>query len=144
SCEERTSLGAAMAAETIRPDMAFILDVTHGTMPDCRPGRTFPLDVTPVSCGPNTHRKLAALIKENARKLHMKTMDEVARGTTWTDAWDVQVAGEGVPCVVVSLPLKYMHTTVEVGSAATMADQARLLCETVCQMDAGWEETLCF
>ena len=47
-------------------------------------------------------------------------------------------------CVVVSLPLKYMHTTVEVGSAATMADQARLLCETVCQMDAGWEETLCF
>ena len=144
SCEERTSLGAAMAAETIRPDMAFILDVTHGTMPDCRPGRTFPLDVTPVSCGPNTHRKLAALIKENARKLHMKTMDEVARGTTWTDAWDIQVAGEGVPCVVVSLPLKYMHTTVEVGSAATMADQARLLCETVCTMDAGWEETLCF
>ena len=144
SCEERTSLGAAMAAETICPDMAFILDVTHGTMPDCRPGRTFPLDVTPVSCGPNTHRKLAALIKENAKRLHMKTMDEVARGTTWTDAWDVQVAGEGVPCVVVSLPLKYMHTTVEVGSAATMADQARLLCETVCQMDAGWEETLCF
>ena len=144
SCEERTSLGAAMAAETIRPDMAFIRDVTHGTMPDCRPGRTFPLDVTPVSCGPNTHRKLAALIKENAKRLHMKTMDEVARGTTWTDAWDIQVAGEGVPCVVVSLPLKYMHTTVEVGSAATMADQARLLCETVCQMNAGWEETLCF
>ena len=61
-----------------------------------------------------------------------------------SDAWDIQVAGEGVPCVVVSLPLKYMHTTVEVGSTATMADQARLLCETVCRMKAGWEETLCF
>jgi len=144
SCEERGSLGADMAAENIRPDMAFILDVTHGTMPDCRPGRTFPLDVTPVSCGPNTHRKLAALIKAQAEKLHIRTMDEVACGTTWTDAWEVQVSGEGVPCVVVSLPLKYMHTTVEVGSAATMSDQARLLCETVCQMDAGWEETLCF
>ena len=144
SCEERGSLGADMAAETIRPDMAFILDVTHGTMPDCRPGRTFPLDVTAVSCGPNTHRKLAALLKEHAARLHIKTMDEVARGTTWTDAWEVQVAGEGVPCVVMSLPLKYMHTTVEVGSAALMADQARLLCETVCKMDAGWEETLCF
>ena len=144
ACEERGSLGADKAAEKIRPDMAFILDVTHGTMPDCRPGRTFPLDVTPVSCGPNTHRKLAGLIKENASRLHMKTMDEVARGTTWTDAWEVQVAAEGVPCVVVSLPLKYMHTTVEVGSMATMADQARLLCETVCTMDARWEETLCF
>ena len=144
ACEERTSVGAQMAAESIRPDMAFILDVTHGTMPDCRPGRTFPLDVTPVSCGPNTHRKLAGLIKAHAQKLHIKTADEVARGTTWTDAWEVQVACEGVPCGVVSLPLKYMHTTVEVGSAATMADQARLLCETVCAMDAGGEEELCF
>ena len=144
SCEERGSLGADMAAENIRPDMAFILDVTHGTMPDCRPGRTFPLDVTPVSCGPNTHRKMAALIKAQAEKMHIKTMDEVARGTTWTDAWEVQVAAEGVPCVVMSLPLKYMHTTVELGSAATMADQARLLSEIVCGMDAGWEETLCF
>ena len=142
--EERDSYGAQVAAETIMPDMAFILDVTHGTMPDCRPGRTFPLDVTPVSCGPNTHRKLAALVKAHAEKLHIKTMDEVARGTTWTDAWEVQVAAEGVPCVVVSLPLKYMHTTVEVGSVETMADQARLLCEIVCAMNAGWEEELCF
>jgi len=144
SCEERGSLGAEMAAENIRPDMAFVLDVTHGTMPDCRPGRTFPLDVTAVSCGPNTHRKLAALLKTQAEKLHIKTQDEVAADNTWTDAWEVQVAAEGVPCVVMSLPLKYMHTTVEVGSAALMRDQARLLCETVCTMDAGWEETLCF
>jgi len=144
SCEERGSLGADMAAENIRPDMAFILDVTHGTMPDCRPGRTFPLDVTAVSCGPNTHRKLAALLKKHAQALHIKTEDEVAPGTTWTDAWEVQVAAEGVPCVVMSLPLKYMHTTVEVGSVDTMTDQARLLCETVCAMDAGWEDELCF
>ena len=142
--EERDSYGAQTAAEKIQPDMAFILDVTHGTMPDCRPGRTFPLDVTPVSCGPNTHRKLAQLIKAHAQKLHIKTEDEVARGTTWTDAWEVQVACEGVPCVVMSLPLKYMHTTVELGSADTMADQARLICEIVCAMDAGWEEELCF
>ena len=60
------------------------------------------------------------------------------------ETWDVQVAAEGVPCVVMSLPLKYMHTTVEVGNRALMADQARLICETVCQMNAGWEETLCF
>ena len=142
--EERDSYGAQMAAERIQPDMAFILDVTHGTMPDCRPGRTFPLDVTPVSCGPNTHRKLAQLIKDQAQKLHIKTMDEVAPGNTWTDAWEVQVACEGVPCAIMSLPLKYMHTTVEIGSEKLMADQARLICETVCQMDAGWEEELCF
>ena len=144
ACEERGSLGADMAAENIRPDMAFILDVTHGTMPGCEMGETYPLDVTAFSCGPNTHRKLAALLKKHAQKLHIKTQDEVSPGNTWTDAWEVQVAAEGVPCVVMSLPLKYMHTTVEVGSMDTMTDQARLLCETVCAMDAGWEEELCF
>lgn len=144
ACEERGSLGADMAAENIRPDMAFVLDVTHGTMPDCKEGETYPLDSTAVSFGPNTHRKLAALLKEHAARMHMKTVDDISSGNTWTDAWEVQVAAEGVPCVVMSLPLKYMHTTVEVGSMALMADQARLLCETVCAMDAGWEEKLCF
>ncbi|MBE5799241.1 MAG: M42 family metallopeptidase [Clostridiales bacterium] len=144
ACEERGSLGADMAAENIRPDMAFVLDVTHGTMPGCAEGETFPLDVTAVSYGPNTHRKLAGLLKEHAEKLHIKTQDDISSGNTWTDAWEIQVAAQGVPCVVMSLPLKYMHTTVEVGNMALMADQARLLCETVCAMDAGWEESLCF
>lgn len=142
--EERDSFGAEMAAENIRPDMAFILDVTHGTMPGCEEGETYPLDVTAVSFGPNTHRKLSQLLMDQAQKLHIKTQLEVASGNTWTDAWAVQVACEGVPCVIMSLPLKYMHTTVEVGSAALMKDQARLLCEAVCSLDAGWEESLCF
>ena len=144
SREERDSLGALTAAERLEPDAAIILDVTHGTMPGCEPGETFPLDVTTVSCGPNTHRKLAALLLAQADKLSVKTQIEVAAGSTWTDAWAVQTAAQGVPCAVVSLPVKYMHTTVELGSTALMAQQARLLCESVCAMDAGWEETLCF
>ena len=56
----------------------------------------------------------------------------------------VQIACEGVPCVVMSLPLKYMHTTVELGSLDLMRDQARLIAEAVAHMHAGWEETLCF
>ncbi len=144
SREERDSLGALTAAERLEPDAAIILDVTHGTMLGCEPGETFPLDVTTVSCGPNTHRKLAALLLAQADKLSVKTQIEVAAGSTWTDAWAVQTAAQGVPCAVVSLPVKYMHTTVELGSTALMAQQARLLCESVCAMDAGWEETLCF
>ena len=142
--EERDSFGAQMVAEQIRPDLAVILDVTHGTMPDCAEGETVPLDATAISCGPNTHRKLAAYIKECAEKLNMKTVWDVAPGNTYTDAWEVQISCEGVPCVVLSLPIKYMHTTVELGSLDLMRAQARLICEAVAHMNKGWEETLCF
>lgn len=142
--EERDSFGAQMAAEQIKPDLAVILDVTHGTMPGCAEGETVSLDATAISCGPNTHRKLAAYIKECAEKLNMKTVCDVAPGNTYTDAWEVQIACEGVPCVVLSLPIKYMHTTVELGSLDLMRAQARLICEAVAHMNKGWEETLCF
>ena len=54
------------------------------------------------------------------------------------------MAGLGVPCAIMSLPLKYMHTTVEIGSVELMRKQALLMCEAVCSLDEGWEETLCY
>lgn len=142
--EERDSFGAMTAAERLSPDLAVILDVTHGTMPGCEEGETFPLDCTTLSAGPNTHRKLTAWLQETARRLNMKTQIEVAAGNTWTDAWEVQVAAMGVPCTIMSLPIKYMHTTVELGSLELMERQAHLLCEAVCALHSGWEGTLCF
>ena len=142
--EERDSLGALTASERIWPDAAFILDVTHGTMEGCAPGQTCPLDVSDISCGPNTHPGLAAYLTEHAKKLGMKTVVGVAAGSTWTDAWEVQVACEGIPCVVLSLPVKYMHTTVELGSLDLMRAQAHLLAQAVGTMEKGWEKTLCY
>lgn len=142
--EEIDSMGAMTMAERIMPDAAIVLDVTHGTMDDCPPGRTFPLDVTDISAGPNTHPKFAEYLLEHAKELGIKTARGVAAGTTWTDMWEIQVACEGVPSVLVSLPLKYMHTTVETGSAKTMREQARLIAQAVCTMREGWEETLCY
>ena len=142
--EERDAFGALTAAERLCPDMAIVIDVTHGEMPGCEEGETFPMDCTTLFAGPNVHRKLTGLLRTQAQRLGIKTITEVAAGNTYTDAWDVQMAGLGVPCAIISLPLKYMHTTVEVGSLSMMGKQAQLLCEAVCAMDAGWEETLCY
>ena len=142
--EERDAFGALTAAERLCPDMAIVIDVTHGEMPGCEEGETFPMDCTTLFAGPNVHRKLTGLLRAQAQRLGIKTITEVAAGNTYTDAWDVQMAGLGVPCAIISLPLKYMHTTVEVGSLSMMGKQAQLLCEAVCAMDAGWEETLCY
>lgn len=141
--EEIDSLGAMTSAERIRPDLAIILDVTHGTMEDCAEGQTYPLDCTPLTVGPNIHRKLMEHLLAHAQRLGVKTQVEVISGNTLTDAWEVQVACEGVPCAVLNLPIKYMHTTVELGSLQLMRTQAHLLCEAVAAMNEGWEETLC-
>ena len=141
--EEFDSLGAITCSHRLAPDLAFVLDVTHGSMEGCAPGETFPIDATVLSVGPNLHRGVTQLLRAQAEKLHMKTVDEIYPGYTCTDAWWVQVAREGIPCTLMSLPLKYMHTTVELCDLSIIGEQARLLCDTVAGLPAGWEETLC-
>ena len=141
--EEVGSLGALTSAYAIAPDMAFVLDVTHGTMEGCKPGDTFPLDASTLSVGPNLHPGLTARMREEADRLNMKIETEVASGATGTDAWVVQTAREGIPCALLSLPIKYMHTSVELGSVKLMLEQAHLLAQTLSGIEAGWEETLC-
>lgn len=142
--EETNCLGAITSANRINPDMAIVLDVTHGAMEGCAPGETCPLDVTPLAVGPNLHEKLTNHLKEHAQKLRIKTYTEVASGNTYTDAWPMQVCCEGIPCALMSLPLKYMHTTVETCDEDVIHAQAHLLEETICDIHAGWEETLCY
>lgn len=142
--EETNSLGAITSAYAIEPDMAVVLDVTHGSMEGCAPGETCPLDVTPFAVGPNLHEKLTAFIREHADKLRIKTYTEVCPGNTYTDAWWIQVSREGVPCALMSLPLKYMHTTVETCDLGVIRAQAHLLAETIGDIHAGWEGTLCY
>jgi endoglucanase len=142
--EETNCLGAITSAYAIDPDMAFVLDVTHGSMEGCAPGDTCPIGCTPFAVGPNLHEKLTAFIRERAERLRMETYTEVCPGNTYTDAWWIQVSREGVPCALVSLPLKYMHTSVELCDLGVIEAQAHLLAETISDMNAGWEETLCY
>ena len=142
--EEFGGPGALAAAYAVAPDMAFVLDVTHGTMESCKPGETFPLDASTLSVGPNLHPGLTARLREEAERLNMKIETEVVRAHSGTDAWAVQTAREGIPCALLSLPIKYMHTSVELASVRLMLEQAHLLAQTLCGIDAGWEETLCF
>lgn len=142
--EEFDSLGATTSAQRLKPDLAIVLDVTHGNMEGCAPGETFPLDTSTLVAGPNAHRKLTDFLRGHAQALGLKVKSEVCAGHSGTDAWHVQVAGEGIPCAVLSLPVRYMHTTVETGSVELMRQQAHWLSQAVAAMNEGWEEGLCF
>ncbi len=112
--EEVGLRGATMISERLAPDCAFVVDVCHGDTPDAGSESIFKLGSGAViSFGPNIHPYLSALAKKVAEDEKIKVSYDADGGDTGTDAWAVQVAGEGIPVLLLSIPLRYMHTTVE-------------------------------
>ena len=136
--EEVGSRGAQTAAHRLAPDLAIAIDVTHGTMPDCRPQEIYPLDSVVMSIGPNIHPMMHARMMDTARRNGIKVLESVCGGVTSTDAAATQVAREGIPTLLLELPLKYMHTTVETLNLNTLRETARLLACFVRDTLADW------
>ena len=118
--EETTGRGAYYAAARVRPDCAIAVDVTWASDAlGTRPGDTGEVKVGggPVLCmASSVNKKLNALLRETAADLDIDVQWEIATGRTGTDGDTVNRAGEGIPMALVSIPLRYMHSSVEVGS----------------------------
>ena len=142
SQEEVGSKGAAVAAHTIDPDLAVALDVTHATIPQSRPDTTVPLDAPAATYGPFVQHRLLERLKKAAEDHGIKLNTEHAERFTYTDLDNIQIAREGVPCVLIDLPLKYMHTTVELLDTNVIRECGRLLAHFLGDLDEGWNEAL--
>ena len=129
--EEVGCRGGRTAAYGIYPDMAIAIDVTHGITPD-NSERAFEVGkgIT-ISVGPNIHPKMAQRLFDTAKRHNIGAMTEVDGGDTGTDAWEIQVAREGVPTALLSIPLKYMHTSVETIAIEDAEALAKLLTEFI-------------
>ncbi|MBQ4526526.1 MAG: M42 family metallopeptidase [Clostridia bacterium] len=111
--EEVGLRGSLTAAYAVNPDVAIAIDVTHATTPDESKG-TFKCGCGPVICkGPNIHKTLCNNFISCLNNASIPFEIEVESGNTGTDAWSIQTAKEGIPTLLLSLPLKYMHTPVE-------------------------------
>lgn len=129
---EELGLQGAAALDTEGVDLAIVIDATHGRTPDAKKEDTFPLGAGPVICrGPNLDFDITNRIIDFARKADIPFEIEVASGNTGTDAWAIQVGGRGVPCVLASIPVSYMHTVVETASVCDMENTAKLICGLV-------------
>lgn len=136
SGEETGLLGAYTLVDEKAPDLAVVLDVTYGRTPDAEGSETFPLGSGAAICrGPNVHYEMTKKVMEIAKKNGIPYEIEVAPRSTGTNAWAIQTSKSGVPCVVISVPLRYMHTTVETVDLADVESVCRLLCEIVCGGD---------
>lgn len=142
SQEEVGSQGARVAAYTVDADIGIALDVTHATIPQSRPDSTVPLDSPAATYGPFVQHKLLDRLKETAQKHGIKLNTEHAEAATYTDTDALQIAREGMPCILIDLPLKYMHTTVELLDMNAITECGRLLAHYVADVQPGWEAEL--
>ena len=142
SQEEVGGYGATVSAHAIDPDLAVVLDVTHAVIPQSRPDTCVPLEAPAATYGPFVQHKLLARLRKVAAEHNIKLNGEHAESYTWTDADSIQVVRDGIPCVLIGLPLKYMHTTVELLDTQAIAEGGRLSAHFAQSIQKGWDEDL--
>ncbi|MGE5177333.1 MAG: hypothetical protein ACM3JJ_13295 [Hyphomicrobiales bacterium] len=135
-------LGARTASERLDPNLGIAIDVTHGDMPGAREGATVPLGGGPSLCvGANIHPMVFDGLRQAARSLGVPVSIEGAPMSSGTDAMDIQIAREGIPTAVLSIPCRYMHTGVEVVEPRDVDRAARVLAGYLASLPVDWSVT---
>ena len=142
SVQEEVGLyGAKMIVETIRPDVAIVTDVTHDTntpminkiqQGDCSLGKG-----PSLTFGPAVQNNLLKLILETAKKNKIDIQKEVASRATGTDTDAFAFSIGGVCSALISLPLRYMHTTVETVHIDDVEGVIKLIYNTLLEIKDG-------
>ena len=141
--EEVGGFGAMTATYNINPDIAIAIDVCHGITPDNSKDAYEVGEGCVITVGPNIHPKISDKLIKTAKENDIKHQIEVEGGNTGTDAWVMQVIGEGIPTGLLSVPLKYMHTTVETISVSDAVAVSDLLTFFLKNLGDKMEEWLC-
>lgn len=116
--EETTKTGAYWTSARIQPTMAIVVDVTYTS--DCSgmdPAEmgTVCLGEGPVLCNsPIVVKALNEKMEECAKKAGISVQREAASRLSYTDGDQIHFSNQGVPMVLVSIPLRYMHMPAEV------------------------------
>jgi putative aminopeptidase FrvX len=129
--EEIGALGAHAMAYGLRPDLAVVVDVTHATdAPGVEPGELGKHglgDGPVITRGAIVSRRVNDLLDAAAEAEGIDCSTEVAGGATHTDADAVHLSRTGIPTAVVSIPLRYMHSPVELVELADVENVIKLI-----------------
>lgn len=142
SVQEEVGLrGAEMIAQTIKPDVAIVTDVCHDTTTPMinqkQEGLTEIGKGPVVSYAPAVHNKLRERILDTAEAKKIPFQRMASSRYTGTDTDAFAYSNGGVASALISLPLRYMHTTVETVHRDDVENVIRLIYETLQTIKSG-------
>jgi len=141
--EEVTTAGAFTSAFQLHPSLCLTMDVTFGREPKTPHPVSFPLGEGPtLMWGPVAHPYLYKVIKELAEKLEIPLAMEPAPRYSATDTDAMVVVAEGIPNLILGIPLRYMHTPVEMIKVKDLERVSRLAAEFIVQLDEHFMDKL--
>lgn len=139
--EEIGLRGAEMISRRLKPDLAICTDVTHDTqspMYNKKESGNLKAGSGPVVCyGPAVQNNVLKMIIETAQKRKIPFQRQAVSRSTGTDTDSFAYSAEGVASALISLPLKYMHTTVEMVHKDDVENVINLIYEFLLQLKAG-------
>lgn len=133
--EEIGLRGAEMIARRIKPDIAIITDVTHDTSTPM----ISKIIEGDIQCGkgpslayaPAIHNKLLKIVQDVAEKNKIPVQLRTLSRSTGTDTDSFAYANDGCPSVLISIPLRYMHTPVEMLHKKDIEETIKLMYQTL-------------
>ena len=132
--EETTFAGARTTAFALDLQACIVVDVTFASdVPDIDAARTGDAKLgkgVQISRGANLHPRMTELLMETAEAENIPYSVAVPGRNSGTDADAIHFARAGVPCGLVSVPLRYMHSPVETVQLADVEHAVELLAAT--------------
>ncbi len=143
--EETGCRGSMTSSYKINPDIGIVLDVGFGSTPDMPP-ETASLGKGPVvAIGGRMNHKLTKKFISICKEYNYKLQYESIPAETGTDTESVQISRDGVPCILLSIPLRYMHTSVETIDISDVELTGKAIARFINEIDnSDLEEILCF
>jgi tetrahedral aminopeptidase len=139
--EEIGLRGAEMISRRLKPDLAICTDVTHDTqspMYNKKESGNLKCGSGPVLCyGPAVQNNVLKMIIQTAEKKKLAFQRQAVSRSTGTDTDSFAYSAEGVASALISLPLKYMHTTVETVHKEDVEGVINLIYEVLFQVKPG-------
>jgi len=138
--EEIGLRGAEMIARRIKPNIAIVTDVTHDTTTPMI-SKNIEGDISTgkgpsLSYAPAVHNKLLAIVEKVAKDKKIPVQWRALSRSTGTDTDSFAYSNDGCPSVLISIPLRYMHTTVEMLHKDDIDNTIKLMYETLLTLSA--------
>ncbi len=127
--EETNFVGSRPGAFIVDPDYAVVIDVCHCAIPETPKVRqsNFINKGGVISYSTTTSRWFTQMLIDTAKENNIPHQIIAEAGYTYTNAHTIQISREGVPTVLLSIPLKNMHTPAEIGSLLDVENSAKAI-----------------